>query len=124
MQHKPLYTAKFNHPVPADKITEENYKDIADDLYYLQSDYMIGELIGMIEIHHWGDDDTDYHTTMREAHGTLQNIAYDGSRDNLLRFLFASRKDLDELEEPLPVDYIDSAGGLCDALRSYLPKDY
>lgn len=110
------YTAKFKHPVPKEGITEENFGEIANDLYYLQSVEMIELMTQMIEVQHWGDDDTDYHTSMRDAHQILQNIAYDGSCSQLIHFLHEKEDDFDGFPT---VTSIDSAGGLCEALNSY-----
>lgn len=119
----------FTHPINREDITDQNYQDIANDLFYLQSEEVIRVLQEMIAHEHWGDDDTDYMTTMRDAHGILQDIAYDGSKQDLIHFLF-SYDPTGDYEGYSPevhimcLNQINSAGGLCSALETYIVKDW
>lgn len=117
----------FSHPVPRQDITDDNFRDIANDLFYLQSEEMIRMMRQMIEVGHWGDDDTDYFQSMRDAHANLQFIAYEGTYADLTHFLFSHDPtgNWEGLEGSTvePLSYLNSAGGFCDALCTYLPKD-
>lgn len=127
----PTERKRFTHPVPFNEITEENYRDIADDLFFAQVDYGIEYLL-QIKNHGYGDDDTDYLRTYLDAQGTLMDIAYDGSLTDLRDFLFLPRTTYDKIvakwqefhvkQPPLhmPLHAIDSAGGLCNELQTYI----
>lgn len=70
----------------------------------------------------YGDDDTDYLTTQLDATRALLHLSYEGTREELIDFLFTSRDDYDGREDKyqhMPVHYIDSAGGLSSDLQEY-----
>jgi hypothetical protein len=114
-------TAVFAHPLTRDQITEENYREVADHLFRCQLKANIEGFQSVLE-YGWGDDDTDYIRTALDATGTLMDIAYDGSRQDLVDFLWTLRNDYDPTSPQWrhePLHYIDSAGGLCEELEEY-----
>jgi len=123
----------MNHPLNPDAITDDNYRDIAHELFREQLVHNVDYSRSLIE-HPYSDDDTDYFRTNLNALETLMDISYDGSRQDLIDFLFMSRRDYELLADPTtsdrprplhePLHYIDSAGGLCDALMSYSEINY
>jgi len=106
----------MNHPMQPDAITDDNYREIADELFASQCRYLSGYALQMAD--RYGDDDTDYFRTALDASQRLMDISYDGSRDDLVNFLFTPR---DDLPHPNPMNLADmiSAGGLCDELNAY-----
>lgn len=113
---------RYSHPLTEDQITEENYREVADELFTHQLAYNIG-YFGQIMLGYFGDDDTDYLTTALDATKTLMDIGYDGSRQDLVDFLFTPRKIFEAADDRtilhIPLHSIDSAGGLCHPLERY-----
>lgn len=105
----------IHHPLSIDLITEENHLNIADDLFRRQLQANI-EYFSRVLLYGWTDDDTDYMRSACDATVRLMDLAYDHTRDDLVNFLF--NRDPSGHDENL-VD-LDSAGGFCHALDSYL----
>jgi len=113
-----------------DAITNENYRDVALDLF---RDQLESNVAYHAQLLRWGysDDDTDYITTMLDATKTLLDISYDGSRDDLIEFLFMPRDayqaliDNNRKAAPIhePLAYIDSAGGLAPRVNAYIREE-
>lgn len=121
----------FSHPLRPEDITEENYTDIAQDLFDRQRLYTV-EYFAQTLAYGYGDDDTDYMTTCLDANATLLAISYDGTSRDLIDFLFMRREIYQTMTEHpqmelipthMPLHAIDSAGGLCDALQTYTPEE-
>jgi len=104
----------MNHPMKPADITDDNFHAIAKELFACQCRYLSGYALSMAE--GYGDDDTDYFRTALDATQRLMDISYDGSRDDLVTFLFSPR-----VAEPNYQTLADiiSAGGLCDELNAY-----
>jgi hypothetical protein len=113
----------MNHPMQPNDITDDNYRDIATELFASQCRYLSGYALSMAE--RYSDDDTDYFSTALDASQRLMDISYDGSRDDLVNFLFTLRED-DRAPTPHRRNLADiiSAGGLCDELDTYESKIY
>lgn len=120
----------FTHPIPEDSIDDQNYRDLANDLFNLQLRYNIDYHQQILEFG-WSDDDTDYMRTALNATERLMDIAYDGSCADLKYFLFTPRSFHEDLMDtgvpvyvPEPLHSLDSAGGLCEELMAYLEPLY
>lgn len=116
----------YMHPVPPGLITEDNYHEIANDLRGLQVIYTVGYLTQTLQ--YGGDDDTDYMRSCFDANIRLLHLAYDGSRAELVHFLYGPETLIDPDHRYIPwnetLQDINSAGGLAPQLENYLPKDY
>lgn len=121
----------FHHPVPMTEVTEENYSDIAQDLFDRQRLHTV-EYFARTLAYGYGDDDTDYMTSCLDANAALLAISYDGSYQDLIDFLYLSRDDYqarlenaDVTNHPnhMPLHAIYSAGGFADALYTYIPDE-
>jgi hypothetical protein len=105
----------YTHPLNPTDITDDNYREIATELFAAQCRYLSGYALSMAE--RFSDDDTDYFSTALESCHRLMDISYDGSCEDLVTFLFNLRDDDRPHRESL-ADMI-SAGGLCDELDTY-----
>lgn len=120
----------FSHPIPEDSIDDQNYRDLANDLFNHQLSYNIQYHQQLLE-YGWSDDDTDYLRTALNVTERLMDIAYDGSCADLKYFLFTSRTFHENRTDtgiavytPEPLHSLDSAGGLCEQLMSYTEPLY
>ena len=107
----------FSHPLTQDQITEENYRDVASNLLDFQLIANIEQQVLMLK-YGWGDDDTDYFRSALHASERLMDIAYDGTREDLINFLFTPQSDEPHVDESLHDLY--SAGGFCSQLNRYI----
>jgi hypothetical protein len=106
----------YIYPTTPDTITDDNYREIADELLKAQCRYASGYCLQIAE-GRWSDDDTDYFRTCLNVTERLMDIVYDGNRSDLITFLFSPRDDDRQTRDTL-ADMI-SAGGLCDELNGY-----
>jgi hypothetical protein len=105
-----------DHPMKAEDITEENFRNIADGLFNEQAKFTADYLVSMAE-NGYSDDDTDYLRSALNATERLMDLAYDHNRDDLVAFLYTPRDF--ERTTVLHLSDMLSAGGLCDSLNSY-----
>lgn len=115
----------YMHPIPENEITEDNYHEIANDLRDLQVIDTIGYLTRTLR--YWGDDDTDYMRSCFDANVRLLYLAYEGSRADLVHFLYGPETTIDADHHYIPgnetLQDIDSAGGFAPQLETYLPEE-
>jgi hypothetical protein len=115
----------MNHPIPTDEVTNDNYRDVANDLFLKQCQHLSEYTARIAQTGWWSDDDTDYLRTSLNATEHLMDIAYDGSCDDLKYFLYVPRRlAWENTDKRETLHEIDSAGGLCEELSSYLEPLY
>jgi hypothetical protein len=113
----------MNHPVEPEFLTDENYREFANELFLEQSAFTAWYLADVSTRRYWSDDDTDYIRTALNATEALMDLAYDRNRDDLVKFLFSLRDPM-ENPEPGTLAEIISAGGLCESLSAYEERIY
>jgi len=107
----------MNHPINPVDINDENFRQIATDLFAAQCRFLAGYATSMAD--RYSDDDTDYFRTALNASERLMDISYDGSRDDLVNFLYTPRDDNHVPTSNDNLVDIISAGGLCEELNAY-----
>jgi hypothetical protein len=110
--NRDFYPTYHLQALKPEDITDENFEAVVNWLFDEQLN-AAGRQFLDAATYGWGDDDTDYLTTAIDVTKKLLDLAYEGNRDDLLRFLYTHR---DDCGDHWSLHYLDSAGGLASPL--------